>query len=128
LGQELVEEYEYLAGTGGGEDFARLVDPVTHADRFEPLDSLYAQIEPLAILVCRRMGGPGIDPRTFGFRWFLPSIWRYRKPLMHVLISSLFIQVFALVTPLFFQVIVDKVLAHKSNSTLLVMVAGIDSR
>jgi ATP-binding cassette, subfamily B, bacterial HlyB/CyaB len=103
----------------------RVVDPVTHADRFEQLDALHAQIEPLAILVGRRMGGAGIDPRSFGFRWFLPSIWRYRKPLMHVLIASLFIQVFALVTPLFFQVIVDKVLAHKSNATLLVMIAGI---
>jgi subfamily B ATP-binding cassette protein HlyB/CyaB len=88
-------------------------------------DALCAEIEPLAILVGRRLGGPGVDPRNFGFRWFLPSIWRYRKPLMHVLLASLFIQVFALVTPLFFQVIVDKVLAHKSNATLLVMIAGI---
>jgi ATP-binding cassette, subfamily B, bacterial HlyB/CyaB len=103
----------------------RVIDPVTHADRYEPLDSLYNEIEPLAILIGKRLGGPGIDPRSFGFRWFLPSIWRYRKPLMHVLLASLFIQVFALVTPLFFQVIVDKVLAHKSNATLMVMIAGI---
>jgi subfamily B ATP-binding cassette protein HlyB/CyaB len=103
----------------------RVVDPVTHADRFEELDSLYTEIEPLAILIGKRLGGPGINPRSFGFRWFLPSIWRYRKPLMHVMLASLFIQIFALVTPLFFQVIVDKVLAHKSNSTLLVMIAGI---
>jgi subfamily B ATP-binding cassette protein HlyB/CyaB len=103
----------------------RVVDPVTHADRFEELDSLYTEIEPMAILVGKRLAGPGIDPRTFGFRWFLPSLWRYRKPIMHVLLASLFIQIFALVTPLFFQVIVDKVLAHKSNSTLLVMIAGI---
>jgi subfamily B ATP-binding cassette protein HlyB/CyaB len=103
----------------------RLIDPATFADRYVERDALCAEIEPLAILVGRRLGGPGVDPRNFGFRWFLPSIWRYRKPLMHVLLASLFIQVFALVTPLFFQVIVDKVLAHKSNATLLVMIAGI---
>jgi subfamily B ATP-binding cassette protein HlyB/CyaB len=93
----------------------RLIDPVTYADRYLERDSLCAEIEPLAILVGRRLRGPGIDPRNFGFRWFLPSIWRYRKPLMHVLLASLFIQVFALVTPLFFQVIVDKVLAHNAS-------------
>ena len=38
---------------------------------------------------------------------------------------SLFVQIFALVTPLFFQVIVDKVLPHKGYSTLFVMVGGI---
>jgi subfamily B ATP-binding cassette protein HlyB/CyaB len=43
----------------------------------------------------------------------------------HVLIASFFVQIFALVTPLFFQVIVDKVLAHKSNSTLFVLVIGL---
>lgn len=77
-------------------------------------DALCAEIEPLAILVGRRLGGPGVDPRNFGFRWFLPSIWRYRKPLMHVLLASLFIQVFALVTPLFFQVIVDRFLLTRA--------------
>jgi subfamily B ATP-binding cassette protein HlyB/CyaB len=79
-------------------------------------------IEPEAILVTRQLRGPGVNPRTFGFRWFWPSLWRYRKPLAHVLLASLFVQLFALVTPLFFQVIVDKVLTHKSNATLLVLV------
>jgi subfamily B ATP-binding cassette protein HlyB/CyaB len=55
----------------------------------------------------------------------MPSIWRYRKPLAHVLIASLFAQVFALATPVFFQVVVDKVLAHKSNDTLIVLVVGV---
>jgi subfamily B ATP-binding cassette protein HlyB/CyaB len=114
-----------VLGDQNPEGLWRIVDPVTHADRHETPDALFNEIEPLAILIGKRIGGAGSDPRVFGFSWFLPSIWRYRKPLMHVLIASLFIQVFALITPLFFQVIVDKVLAHKSNSTLLVMVAGI---
>ena len=77
------------------------------------------------ILVTRRWGGAGVDPTTFGFRWFLPSIWRYRKPLAHVLIASLFVQLFALVTPLFFQIVIDKVLVHKGLSTLIVIVVGL---
>ena len=41
-----------------------------------------------------------------------------------MLIASLFVQLFALVTPLFFQVVVDKVLSHKGYSTLFVLVGG----
>ncbi|PWT92297.1 MAG: type I secretion system permease/ATPase [Proteobacteria bacterium] len=77
------------------------------------------------IAITRRLGGPGADPKSFGFRWFLSSIWRYRKPLTHVLAASLFIQVFALCTPLFFQIVIDKVLVHKAFSTLIVIVFGL---
>jgi subfamily B ATP-binding cassette protein HlyB/CyaB len=102
----------------------RIVDPITRADTDVVPESLSASITEV-ILVARRLGGPGIEPQRFSMRWFLPSIWRYRKPLAHVLMASFFVQIFALVMPLFFQVIVDKVLAHKSNSTLLVLTAGI---
>lgn len=84
-----------------------------------------SEFEPLVILVGRRISGAGTDPRQFGFAWFLPSLARYRKPLIHVLIASLFLQLFGLGTPLFFQVIVDKVLANNSQSTLVVMVVGL---
>src|SRR5260370_8572896 len=78
----------------------------------------------LAILVARRLGGAGMDPDTFGFLWFWPSILRYRKPLAHVLVASLFVQLFGLVTPIFFQLVVDKALVHKGMSTLVVPVSG----
>ncbi len=65
------------------------------------------------------------DAGTFGFRWFLPTLWRYRRPLAHVLLASLFVQLFALATPLFFQIIVDKVLVHKALATLTVVTVGL---
>ena len=64
-------------------------------------------------------------PRPSASAGSSPSIWRYRKPLAHVLVASLFVQIFALVTPIFFQVVVDKVLTHKGYSTLYVLVAGL---
>ncbi len=103
----------------------RLVDPVTSIDRAVSAEEFFAAVEPQLLLVGRRLGGAGYDPKSFGFRWFLPSVWRYRRPLMHVLLASLFVQVFALVTPLFFQVVVDKVLSHKGYSTLIVLTIGI---
>jgi subfamily B ATP-binding cassette protein HlyB/CyaB len=103
----------------------RLVDPITRVDREIAPSDILAEINSSVILIGRRLGGEGSDPREFGFKWFWPSIWRYRKPLAHVLLASLFVQIFALVTPLFFQVVVDKVLTHKGYSTLFVLVAGI---
>lgn len=103
----------------------RLVDPVTRIMRDLALEDFLQEIEQELILVQRRVRGTGLDPTTFGFRWFLPSLLRYRSPIAHVLIASLFVQLFALVTPLFFQVVVDKVLVHKGYSTLFVIVAGL---
>jgi subfamily B ATP-binding cassette protein HlyB/CyaB len=102
----------------------RLVDPVTQAPRILSVDNFWAEWSGGIILVTRRHG-VGADPNHFGFRWFLPSLWRYRRPLAHVLIASLFVQIFGLLTPLFFQIVVDKVLAHRGLSTLTVVVVGL---
>ena len=102
----------------------RLVDPVARTAKEMSLEEAEGLSSGAAILVTRRLGGAGIDPNTFGFRWFWPSIVRYKRPLGHVLVASLFVQVFALATPIFFQLVVDKVLVHKGLSTLVVLVAG----
>jgi subfamily B ATP-binding cassette protein HlyB/CyaB len=62
--------------------------------------------------------------RRFDVTWFLGAIHKYRGLLGEVLIASFFLQIFALVTPLFFQVIIDKVLVHRGVSTLDVLVLG----
>ncbi len=109
--------------TGSG--LCRLVDPISHAAAQVPLDALVRETNGQALLVARRVGGAGVSPKMFGVRWFLPTLWRYRRPLGHVLAASLFVQVFALTTPLIFQVIVDKVLTHKGYETLFVMIGGL---
>ncbi len=63
--------------------------------------------------------------RRFDVAWFLGAIHKYRKLFGEVLVASFFLQLFALVSPLFFQVVVDKVLVHQSVSTLDVLVAGL---
>lgn len=61
----------------------------------------------------------------FDVSWFIPSIVKYRKQFMEVLAGSFFLQLFGLVSPLFMQVVIDKVLVHKSLSTLDVLVFGL---
>jgi subfamily B ATP-binding cassette protein HlyB/CyaB len=85
------------------------------------------QLEPLwsglLVLITRRAPLGLVEPGS-GFGWFMPSIVRYRSLFAEVLIASFFLQSMALITPLFFQVIVDKVLVHRGLTTLDVLATG----
>jgi len=76
------------------------------------------------ILMVRRAGLSDLG-RHFDITWFIGAIGKYRRLLGEVLAASFFLQLFALVSPLFFQVVIDKVLVHRSLSTLDVLVIGL---
>jgi ATP-binding cassette, subfamily B, bacterial HlyB/CyaB len=59
--------------------------------------------------------------RPFGFRWFVPELLKHRATWRDVLLASLAIQLMALAVPLFTQVIIDKVVAHRTVNTLVVV-------
>jgi subfamily B ATP-binding cassette protein HlyB/CyaB len=63
--------------------------------------------------------------RRFDITWFLGAIHKYRHLLAEVLVASFFLQLFALISPLFFQVVIDKVLVHRGLTTLDVLVIGL---
>lgn len=75
------------------------------------------------ILVTKRTGLRP-DEIPFNLAWFIPAVMKYRRLLGEVLIASLFLQLFALLTPLFTQVVIDKVLVHKGFMTLHVLAVG----
>ncbi len=76
------------------------------------------------ILMTRRAGLSDMA-RRFDITWFLAAIQKYRRLLGEVLLASLFLQLFALVSPLFFQVVIDKVLVHRALPTLDVLIVGL---
>jgi ATP-binding cassette, subfamily B, bacterial HlyB/CyaB len=76
------------------------------------------------VLMARRAGLLDLS-RRFDITWFLGAIHKYRHVLSQVLVASFFLQLFALVSPLFFQVVIDKVLVHHSMSTLDVLMIGL---
>ena len=76
------------------------------------------------ILMTRRAGLSDIT-RRFDISWFLGAIHKYRHLLSEVLVASFFLQLLGLVSPLFFQVVIDKVLVHRSLSTLDVLILGL---
>src|SRR5216684_3265340 len=65
------------------------------------------------ILMTRRAGLSDIT-RRFDITWFLGAIHKYRHLLSEVLVASFFLQLFGLVSPMFFQVVIDKVLVHRA--------------
>lgn len=64
-------------------------------------------------------------PKRFNLQWFLPVFWKFKRFFYEVLAASFLLQVFTLITPLFTQVIIDKVLVHKGLSTLDVLMTGL---
>lgn len=61
----------------------------------------------------------------FDFSWFIPAIVKYRKLLGEILLISLVLQIIGLVTPMFFQVVMDKVLVNHAMKTLHVVAIGL---
>lgn len=101
---------------------------IQHPTENRPLVLNQEQLEELwsgqlILLVPRHASGFG-KHREFNLRWFIPSLVKYRKLFGEVLVASFFLQLFALVTPLFFQVVMDKVLVHKGFTTLDILAFG----
>ncbi|GAB2884023.1 type I secretion system permease/ATPase [Microbulbifer echini] len=76
------------------------------------------------ILLAKRSLLPGSKGK-FDISWFIPAILKYKHLLRDIIVASFFIQLFALITPLFFQVMIDKVLVHKGVTTLDVLAFGL---
>ena len=105
-------------------------DKVLVQSPLAPRPALMTRAELLAvwdgelILMTRRAGLSDVT-RRFDITWFLGAIHKYRHLLSEVLLASFFLQLFALVSPLFFQVLIDKVLVHRALSTLDALVIGL---
>ncbi|HET7366050.1 MAG TPA: peptidase domain-containing ABC transporter [Burkholderiales bacterium] len=63
----------------------------------------------------------GVEKRTFGFRWFVPELLKHKGIWRDVLIASFALQLVGLATPLFTQVVIDKVVVNHTVNTLWVV-------
>ena len=90
----------------------------------EPIEVFAAKWTGELILISSRASLAG-ELAKFDFSWFIPALVKHRKLLGEVLFISFMLQLFGLVSPLFFQVVMDKVLVHKGMTTLDVLVIGL---
>ena len=66
------------------------------------------------------------DPnQPFGLRWFIPEILKQKAAFRDIFIAAIAMQLLALASPIFFQLVIDKVLTHQSVTTLQVLAVGI---
>jgi len=99
-------------------------NPVSSRPIFMSRSEFEAAWDGRLVLMSSRAGLVELS-RRFGIGWFLGAIHKYRYLLGEVLVASFFLQLFALVSPLFFQVVIDKVLVSRTLSTLDVLVIGL---
>lgn len=113
--QDKQDEYFILAAINKGQYLVlrqgeQSVKPLTQ----EEFGELYSD---KAILVTHK-GNETSQQDTFNIKWFIPALWKYKHIFRDVLIASLFLQLFGLITPFFFQVVMDKVIMHNGLTTL----------
>jgi ATP-binding cassette, subfamily B, bacterial HlyB/CyaB len=77
------------------------------------------------IILLKRVYKLGEDGRRFGLSWFAPEFWKQRALLRNVVIAALAMHVLALAVPIFFQIVIDRVLVYLSDATLTVIGIGV---
>lgn len=63
--------------------------------------------------------------QPFGLRWFIPEILKQKAALRDIALAAIAMHILALASPMFFQLVIDKVLVHQSLSTLWVLGVGV---
>ncbi|MBI5921973.1 MAG: peptidase domain-containing ABC transporter [Betaproteobacteria bacterium] len=99
-------------------------------------DEAAARFEAELILVAREqdrrntdgveeIAGFPAEKTAFGFKWFITELLKHKKIWRDILLASFSIQVVGLATPVFTQIIIDKVVVHQAQSTLIVLGVGL---
>ncbi len=109
---------------------ALLIEPGDTAPRVLALSALQGRFHGQALGLATKVQ-PGTDPDNvatqtcrFGFGWFVPELLKHKRIWQEILLASLVIQLLALAMPLFTQTIIDKVVVHRTQSTLVVIIIG----
>jgi ATP-binding cassette, subfamily B, bacterial HlyB/CyaB len=115
------------AGAGpDGEEMVSVIDPLAERQH-EPLavarDRFCANWLGESILIKRNLGFSGAQ-QTFGFRWFIPELRREWRLFADVAVAAVLLYALGLALPIFFQLVIDKVLVHESFTTLYVLAIG----
>ena len=98
---------------------ATILDPRHEQDgaRLVPRDRFMADWSGL-LITCRRVKPAEPETRSFGLRWFMPEILRQKRSFLDVALVAMMSTLITFATPLLFQLLIDKVVPHRSYNTL----------
>jgi ATP-binding cassette subfamily B protein len=77
------------------------------------------------VFLMKRLYAAAEESQPFGFRWFIPEILKQKSALRDIAIAAIAMHFLALASPIFFQLVIDKVLVHQSMATLWVLGIGV---
>lgn len=116
------ETYYVFEGTGA--QGAQLQHPLTNQRDWVAPEELKARFAHQVILLAREAAEPKAE-KPFGYAWFLPSIMKHAARFRRVILASVLIQLFALATPMLFQIVIDRVLVSRGLQSLDVLAIGL---
>lgn len=117
-----------IAGPAMGEEEAkiRVLDPLAERPDFILLNQeQFIRSWCGSVVMMKRNFGINDADQPFGFRWFIPEIIKQRSFFRDVALAAIVLYGLGLMTPIFFQLVIDKVLVHQSYATLTVLTIGI---
>lgn len=112
------EDYLVILGIKHEENKVLTLKPLSNQPEVHIIDEFQEEIKDFVLVLSHKAN---VTDVKFGFKWFFNEIYKYKKIIAQVLLGSFVIQLFGLVTPLFTQVILDKVLVNRTISTLDVL-------
>jgi len=116
-----------VAGAVDGEEKqVRVLDPLATRPEFILLnEEQFTKSWRGSVVLMKRSHGMSDDDQPFGFRWFIPEVIKQRSFFRDVALAAFVLYGLGLTTPMFFQLVIDKVLVHQSYATLTVLTIGI---
>lgn len=112
------EDYLVILGIKHEENKVLTLKPLSNQPEVHIIDEFQEEIKDFVLVLSHKAN---VTDVKFGFKWFFNEIYKYKKIIAQVFLGSFVIQLFGLVTPLFTQVILDKVLVNRTISTLDVL-------
>ncbi|NYE62804.1 ATP-binding cassette subfamily B protein [Duganella sp. 1224] len=113
-------------GENGGEDHAAVLNPAAaNAQVVLVARSEFEKRWAGEVFFVKRQHKLSDPNQPFGLRWFIPEILKQKAAFRDIFIAAIAMQLLALASPIFFQLVIDKVLTHQSVTTLQVLGVGI---
>jgi ATP-binding cassette subfamily B protein len=113
-------------GENGGEDQAAVLNPAAaNAQVVLVARSEFEKRWAGEVFFVKRQHKLTDPNQPFGLRWFIPEILKQKAAFRDIFIAAIAMQLLALASPIFFQLVIDKVLTHQSVTTLQVLGVGI---
>ena len=120
-----VQDGSYILMLGKIEDKYMILDPKKGKSEKISESDFETMSDGFVIAIGKNNSVTEEGDEKFGFRWFIPTIFKYKKQFISVLVAVFVIQILGILTPLMTQVVVDKVLAHHALNTLYTIAIGI---